>query len=162
MTQACFYSTNCPYLLLCDHLRNTWCASRHAADPCVHVMCVIALAGSDGVKKLVSGGDPMFLNSPITLCGRVDLNADRFFDGQLVELSIFDSALTRPQVDLLSVDIIGCLLNITCQAIYLSNGPTWQRCRSMPCLVAMGQQMRAGGIPPLSGHQRPAECVSAR
>ena len=56
------------------------------------------LAGSDGVKKLVSGGDPMFLNSPITLCGRVDLNADRFFDGRLAELSIFDNALTRPQV----------------------------------------------------------------
>ena len=55
-------------------------------------------AGSDGVKKLVSGGDPMFLNSPITLCGRVDLNADRFFDGRLAELSIFDNALTRPQV----------------------------------------------------------------
>jgi hypothetical protein len=77
------------------------------------------LAGSDGVKKLVSGGDPMFLNSPITLCGRVDLNADRFFDGRLAELSIFDNALTRPQVAFLSVENnIVCLLNTACHAMW--------------------------------------------
>ena len=42
----------------------------------------------------------MFLNSPITLCGRVDLDADRFFSGRLAELSIFDNALTKQQVQL--------------------------------------------------------------
>jgi hypothetical protein len=65
-----------------------------------HVFHRMPMAGSDNVKKLVSGGDPMFLSSPITLCGRVDLNADRFF--RLAELSIFDEALNKQQVALLN------------------------------------------------------------
>jgi hypothetical protein len=79
----------------------------------------VPLAGSDNVRKLVSGGDPMFLDSPITLCGRVDLNAERFFSGRLAELSIFDNSLTKQQVTL-QTDVCVHLSEVMCQATCLS------------------------------------------
>lgn len=51
------------------------------------------------MRKLVSGGDPMFLDSPITLCGRVDLEPSRFFSGRLAELTIFDTDLSGKQAN---------------------------------------------------------------
>lgn len=119
------------------------------------------LAGSDNVKKLVSGGDPMFLNSPITLCGRVDLNADRFFSGRLAELSIFDDALNKQQV-ILPTHVIS------------AHGTSWMFCQARHALQVRTAELahlfdmppwdsiHAGGIPSLLGHRGPAECVAPR
>jgi len=70
-------------------------------------------AGSDGVRKAVDGGDPIYLDSPITLCGRMDLNATRFFSGRLAELSVFDAALTPTQVAYLHAQGIAGMRNVS-------------------------------------------------
>lgn len=46
----------------------------------------------------VSGGKPIAVDGNLVLCGRADLGADRFFDGRIAQLSVFDSALTQQAV----------------------------------------------------------------
>ena len=46
----------------------------------------------------VPGGAPALLTGPITLCGRSDLDADRFFTGSLSNLMLFDTSLQPEQV----------------------------------------------------------------
>ena len=65
------------------------------------------------MRKSVDGGDPIYLDSPITLCGRADLNTTRFFSGSLAELSIFDNALTGQQVAYLHGQGINGLKNVS-------------------------------------------------
>ena len=49
----------------------------------------------------LDGGNPMNLTGNIILCGRLEGDAARGYDGQLAELTIFDSALTAPQIEAL-------------------------------------------------------------
>ena len=46
----------------------------------------------------VPGGAPALLSGPITLCGRSDLDAGRFFTGSLSNLMLFDTSLQPEQV----------------------------------------------------------------
>lgn len=55
---------------------------------------VMARPGSDNVQRDLNGGNPMNIDGRITLCGRSNLLQGRFYDGRLVQLSIFDSALS--------------------------------------------------------------------
>jgi len=48
----------------------------------------------------ITGGAPADLTGPITLCGRSDLSAERFFTGQLSNLMVFDTALSEDQVSI--------------------------------------------------------------
>ena len=49
----------------------------------------------------LDGGNPMNLTGNIILCGRSEGDAARGYDGQLAELTIFDSALTATQIEAL-------------------------------------------------------------
>lgn len=69
--------------------------------------------GSDNVTKTIDGGDPIYLNSPITLCGRVDADPERAFSGRLTALTIFDDALSPNQVASLYAQGIGGLTNVS-------------------------------------------------
>jgi hypothetical protein len=44
------------------------------------------------------GGDPADLDGNIILCGRSDRDADRFFNGSIAHLALFDSAVTQFEV----------------------------------------------------------------
>ncbi len=44
------------------------------------------------------GGDPADLDGNIILCGRTDRDADRFFNGSIAHLALFDSAVTQFEV----------------------------------------------------------------
>ncbi len=46
----------------------------------------------------VTGGDPLRINAPITLCARSDLDPQRFYNGKLANLGIYDSQLTAAQI----------------------------------------------------------------
>jgi hypothetical protein len=46
----------------------------------------------------IDGGDPILLDAPIHLCGRVDEHPERHFQGKLAHLSLWDDALTPEQV----------------------------------------------------------------
>jgi hypothetical protein len=54
--------------------------------------------GDDGANKTIDGGDPIYLDSNITLCGRGDKTGSRAFTGRLTSLYIFDDALSPAQV----------------------------------------------------------------
>ncbi len=49
----------------------------------------------------VTGGDPLTVDAPITLCARSDLNNDRYFDGRIANLGIWSTQLTAPQISTL-------------------------------------------------------------
>jgi hypothetical protein len=46
----------------------------------------------------VGGGAPMDIQGNITLCAVSDLDPNRFYDGRLADLSIYDRALTPLEV----------------------------------------------------------------
>lgn len=49
----------------------------------------------------IDGGDPIYINKAIHLCGRSDKNKKRHFDGSLSKLSIFDYALNKKQIKMM-------------------------------------------------------------
>eukprot|EP01025_Chloroclados_australasicus_P055058 TRINITY_DN6593_c1_g1_i3.p1 TRINITY_DN6593_c1_g1~~TRINITY_DN6593_c1_g1_i3.p1 ORF type:complete len:1003 (+),score=63.74 TRINITY_DN6593_c1_g1_i3:441-3449(+) len=49
---------------------------------------------NSGPNGQVHGGDPIYLDSDIHLCGTTDNNPDRYFDGLVSQLSLYDQALT--------------------------------------------------------------------
>lgn len=59
---------------------------------------------SAGGVATADGGDPIFLNGTLTLCGRADLNSQRFYSGRLAHLRIFDFALNETQVQAIYVE----------------------------------------------------------
>ncbi|GMH45693.1 hypothetical protein BSKO_13656 [Bryopsis sp. KO-2023] len=56
------------------------------------------LAGETPDVPGVGGGDPMAIDGKIFLCGRVDGNPERHFDGSLAKLSLYDDMLTPLEV----------------------------------------------------------------
>lgn len=46
----------------------------------------------------ISGGDPVSAAGNLVLCGRADLGSERFFDGKLTQLAVFNNALTSQAV----------------------------------------------------------------
>lgn len=53
----------------------------------------------------VSGGDPIYINGSLVLCGRSDNAAERFFNGKIAQFAVFDNALTPQMVCLPNYDI---------------------------------------------------------
>ena len=49
----------------------------------------------------VSGGDAIAASGNLVLCGRSDLASERFFDGKLTQLAVFNNALTTQSVGFL-------------------------------------------------------------
>lgn len=47
---------------------------------------------------VVSGGGPMRLEGPISLCARAAIDPTRHFDGQLAQLSIWNKGLSMSQI----------------------------------------------------------------
>ncbi|GAB4817823.1 hypothetical protein N2152v2_004869 [Parachlorella kessleri] len=58
----------------------------------------VAYVDGDGYAKAITGGDPILLDGDIVLCGRADLNQDRFFNGHIANLMIFNTSLSAEQV----------------------------------------------------------------
>eukprot|EP00884_Botryococcus_braunii_P015271 jgi/Botrbrau1/2427/Bobra.0395s0049.1 len=54
--------------------------------------------GSNNLQRSVDGGDPMYIDGKINLCARSNMMADRFYDGRIAQLSIFDSSLSPGEV----------------------------------------------------------------
>lgn len=46
----------------------------------------------------VTGGDPIELDGEINLCGRAENSTDRFFDGSMAHLSVFNTPLSADNV----------------------------------------------------------------
>ena len=46
----------------------------------------------------ISGGAPIYLNNPIILCARSDLDPNRFLDGSVAHLALYNTALSNEQV----------------------------------------------------------------
>lgn len=72
-------------------------------------------AGSENVTKTIDGGDPIYLDSPITLCGRADKDPERAFTGRLTALTIFDDALSPAQVPPIATIGYCCTINVSAQ-----------------------------------------------
>lgn len=49
-------------------------------------------------KNSKLGGNPLNIEGFMYLCGRADLNEDRFFPGSIAHLTFFDEALTLSEV----------------------------------------------------------------
>ncbi|KDD71637.1 hypothetical protein H632_c4646p0, partial [Helicosporidium sp. ATCC 50920] len=58
------------------------------------------LPAGDTLAAATAGG-ALTLDGPIVLCARTDKAADRFFDGRVAHLALFQNALDAPQVDTL-------------------------------------------------------------
>ena len=56
------------------------------------------IAGSDGIRRTVDGGQPMNIDGSIVLCGRSDGDNARGYSGQLAELAIWDESLSEAAV----------------------------------------------------------------
>jgi hypothetical protein len=56
------------------------------------------LRDSSGGLHPATGGRPLILDGTLTLCARADMNADRFYSGNLANLRIYNSALNEFQV----------------------------------------------------------------
>lgn len=46
----------------------------------------------------VPGGDPIYINGSVVLCGRSDLVPDRGFHGKLAQFTVFNDSLTSQGV----------------------------------------------------------------
>ncbi len=55
-------------------------------------------AATNGTVVPVTGGFPLRIDAPITLCARSDLDPSRFYNGALANLGIYDSQLSAAQV----------------------------------------------------------------
>ena len=55
-------------------------------------------ADDSGVLLAVSGGDPLSLQGPITLCARSATDPTRHFDGQLASFGIWNEGLTAQYI----------------------------------------------------------------
>lgn len=52
----------------------------------------------DGALLPVTGGEPLEIKAPITLCARSDLSGPRYYDGRIANLGIWDDPLTGPHI----------------------------------------------------------------
>lgn len=59
---------------------------------------LLAEASSLNEVVIVDGGRPIFIDSDLVLCGRSDYSPNRYFDGKVAHLSIFDTALDNSTV----------------------------------------------------------------
>lgn len=64
-----------------------------------------AIASSTNEFSDVDGGRPIFTDSDLIVCGRSDKGLNRYFDGKVAHLSIFDYSLDNTTVRTLSA---GC------------------------------------------------------
>lgn len=55
-------------------------------------------ADTNGTVVPVTGGFPLRIDAPITLCARSDLDPSRFYNGALANLGIYDSQLSAAQI----------------------------------------------------------------
>ena len=69
------------------------------------------LAGTDGGLLHVGGGSPLAIDANITLCTRSDGDADRFYDGRLTQLSVYDGALDGTTIAMLLSTVHACSLS---------------------------------------------------
>lgn len=58
----------------------------------------------------VVGGLPLRIDAPITLCTRSDLERDRFYNGALTNLGIYDSQLTAAQIQAIYQQVIESII----------------------------------------------------
>ena len=60
----------------------------------------ILLATADSANEIgtVDGGDPIFVDGDLVLCGRSDFSSDRFFNGKIAHMAIFDYPLDNATV----------------------------------------------------------------